>query len=47
MEFLKDFWTWAYIIGIGLFALMAVIIIPLGLRDLIRLFADLNKERQP
>ena len=47
MEFMKEFWTWTYIIGFGLFAVMAVFIIPLGLRDLIRLFADLNKDRQP
>lgn len=46
MEFLKDFWTWAYIIGMGLFAVMAVIIIPLGLRDLIRLFVHLNDDRE-
>lgn len=47
MEFMKDFWTWAYIIGFSLFAVMAVFIIPLGFRDLLRLFADLNKDRQP
>jgi len=46
MDFLQDFWTWAYIIGLALFALMALIIIPLGLRDLVRLFAHLNEDRR-
>ncbi len=46
MDLLRDFWTWAYILGLALFALMAVIIIPLGLRDLIRLLAHLNEDHR-
>ena len=46
MDFLQDFWTWVYIVGLAMFALMALIIIPLGLRDLIRLFAHLNVEHR-
>jgi hypothetical protein len=45
MDSLKIFWTMAYIIGLALFAVMALIIIPLGFRDLIRLFARLNEDR--
>ncbi len=46
MDSLKTFWSMAYIIGLALFALMALIIIPLGFRDLIRLFAHLNEDRR-
>ena len=42
MEGLKLFWTWAYVLGFGAFAVMALIIIPLGMRDLIRLLKDLG-----
>ena len=38
----KDFWGWAFTIGIGAFYVLVVIMIPLGMRDLLRLLAKLN-----
>ena len=35
MEFLHDFWTWAYILGIGSFYVLAVYMVPAGFRDLL------------
>jgi len=46
MDALRDFWTWAYIIGLATFALMALVIIPLGLRDLVRLLNHLNQDHR-
>ena len=44
METLRTFWTWAYLIGIGSFYLMVVIVIPLGFFDLMKLFRNLQEE---
>lgn len=45
MESLRTFWTWAYIVGIGSFYVMVVMVIPLGFRDLISLFRNLESEQ--
>lgn len=37
-----QFWMWVYIVGLSLFGLLFLSIIPLGLRDLFRLFRDLR-----
>jgi hypothetical protein len=42
MDGVQQFWTWAYLLGFGAFVVMAIIIIPLGLRDLLRLLKDLG-----
>ncbi len=44
MNTLQQFWTWTYTVGLSGFALMALIIIPLGLRDLIRLMKELGED---
>lgn len=44
MDSLKDFWTWTFILCFALFAVMTVIVIPLGLRDLFRLLTQLNED---
>jgi hypothetical protein len=38
----KNFWAWAFTIGIGAFYVLVVVMIPLGLRDLFRLLRRLN-----
>ena len=43
MEFLHDFWTWAYILGIGSFYVLAVYMVPAGFRDLLDLFRTLKQ----
>lgn len=45
IETLQTVWTWIYIIGLGSFALVAAIIIPLGFKDLVRLLRELNEEK--
>jgi hypothetical protein len=44
IETLQQFWTWAYLIGGGSFALVAILVMPLGLRDLLRLMRELADE---
>lgn len=46
MDALQQFWTWVYILGLGIFALVALAIIPLGLRDLFRLLKELSASDQ-
>ena len=46
METLRDFWTWAFILGIGSFYVMVLIVIPLGFFDLLKLFRNLKEEEQ-
>ncbi len=36
------FWKWAYLIGLVSFAALVVAVIPLGARDLFRLFRHLQ-----
>jgi len=43
METLQTFWTWAYLLGIGSFFLLVLVVIPLGFRDLIQLFRVLSQ----
>jgi hypothetical protein len=38
MNELATFWKWAYILGLGSYALIAIVVIPLGVRDLVRMF---------
>ena len=45
MEGLQLFWTWAYLLGFGAFVIMAIVIIPLGFRDLLRLLKDLGIDK--
>ena len=42
MEDWITFWKWAYVIGLGSFAVLVVAVIPLGARDLIALFRHLQ-----
>lgn len=42
----KDAWTWIYMLGIGSFYLLVLAVIPLGFRDLVRLFAHLSQCRE-
>lgn len=44
MEAFQTFWGWAYVIGIGLFAAVAVVIVPLGFRDVLQLLRELSDE---
>ena len=46
MESLQSFWTWMYILGVGSFYLLVLAVIPLGFRDLLHLFRDLNQGHQ-
>ena len=43
---MKDAWAWIYIIGLGLFYLLVLAVIPLGLRDLLELFRQLGAAGQ-
>ena len=38
------FWTWVCLIGCSLGALMVLIIVPFGVRDLVRLYRLLNAQ---
>ena len=40
----QTFWLWTYVLGLGAFALLAVVLIPLGLRDLVRMFRHLREQ---
>ena len=42
-----SFWTWVYVIGCSLGALMVLIIVPFGVRDLVRLYRLLNAQAPP
>ncbi len=44
MESLRTLWTIVYIVGLGSFVAVAVAVVPLGLRDLLRLLRDLESE---
>ena len=46
METLRTFWTWAYIIGIGSFYVMVLLVIPLGFSDLLKLLRNLEGEEE-
>ena len=39
------FWQWLYIVGLAGFFILVVAIIPLGARDLKRLFRHLSQEK--
>ena len=39
-------WKWIYTIGLATFAVLAVVIIPLGARDLIALFKSLGEKKE-
>jgi|GEM_PF-1647700 len=45
MSDLHSFWTWVYLIGLSSFFLLALLIIPLGGKDLKKLFGQLHSER--
>ena len=45
MEAWIRFWTWAYLIGLVSFFGLAVLIVPLGVRDLLALFRHLQRGR--
>lgn len=44
METLITLWGWIYGIGLGVFFLVALVIVPLGARDLRALFRSLGTE---
>jgi len=37
-------WTWVYIIGFAVYAAVALVLIPLGGRDILRMFATLKSQ---
>ncbi len=39
-----SFWKWAYLIGLGSFFALVLVLIPLGVRDLMALFRHLQSE---
>jgi hypothetical protein len=41
------FWEIAYVVGLGSFFVLAVLIVPLGARDLVRLFKHLDRQTDP
>jgi hypothetical protein len=46
MESFMQFWTWVYVVGLGAFVLMAIVILPLGARDLLRLLRELDSDKR-
>ena len=44
IDFLRQFWTWVYLLGLGGFACIAVVLIPLGFRDLLQLLRELGED---
>ena len=46
MESWIEFWKWTYVIMLGLFYLIVLVVIPLGIRDLVRLFRMLRQDRE-
>lgn len=44
MDTYQIFWTWAYTLGIGVFYVLVLAVIPLGFRDLRHLLQDLKEE---
>jgi len=42
-----ELWAWVYKIGLGLFYLIAVVIVPLGARDMWRMFRELSHRNGP
>lgn len=46
MEMWQQMWTGIYLVGLGLFLLMAIVILPLGFRDLLRLLKDLAADEE-
>ena len=46
MDDLITTWKWIYTIGLVAFAVLAVVIIPLGARDLIALFKSLGRKKE-
>lgn len=46
MDHWVAFWQWVFIIGLGSFFLLALVIIPLGGRDLLRLFKRLAEQQR-
>lgn len=45
MESLVTFWGWIYFVGLASFFILALVIVPLGGRDLILLFKSLSRRR--
>jgi Sec-independent protein translocase protein TatA len=39
-----EFWKWMYIIGLGSFVIVVLVVIPFGARDLMALFKHLGRE---
>ncbi|NOY29569.1 MAG: hypothetical protein GXP28_05150 [Planctomycetes bacterium] len=39
-----ELWAWVYKIGLGAFYLTAIVIIPLGARDMWRMFRELSEQ---
>ena len=42
IEIWTEIWKWVLIIGLGSFFLLALVVLPLGARDLLRLFRRLD-----
>ena len=40
-----DLWTWVFAAAIGSFYVLVLVVAPLGFRDILRLFANLNEKR--
>lgn len=43
VESLRLAWTWIFIVGLGAFAGIALVMIPLGFRDLLQLLKELRE----
>lgn len=39
-------WTWIYALGLGSFLVLAVVMVPLGARDVWRLLRAIERERE-
>lgn len=41
---MKDTWAWIYLVGLVLFYILVLVVIPLGFRDLRQLFGELREQ---
>lgn len=46
MDAFITFWTWVYALGIASFCVLAIVLIPLGARDLAALFRSLSSDAE-
>ena len=46
MELWISLWTWIYVLGLGSFFVIALVMVPLGARDVWRLLRAIEVERE-